>query len=211
MRLPSAKHFAPIVARLLLLSTALGIAACASSGPTRPKQVESHDDGGFSIAEEVHVSGRARADFEEALRLLKHKDYQRGIELLQQVTEAAPDVTAPYIDLGIAYRQVDDLDKAEASLKKALELNPRHPVAHNELGIVYRRTGRFEDARHSYEKALSLHPDFHFARLNLAILCDLYLNDLPCALQNYKAYLQAVPDDKKAAMWISDLQSRIGK
>jgi Flp pilus assembly protein TadD len=117
-------------------------------------------------------------------------------------------VTAPYIDLGIAYGRSGDLDKGIASLRTALELNPRHPVAHNELGMLYRRKGDFAAARASYEQALAVSPAFHFARLNLAILCDLYLADLACALDNYVAYQQTVPDDANAAMWIADLRAR---
>jgi Flp pilus assembly protein TadD len=116
-----------------------------------------------------------------------------------------------HIDLGIAYGRVGDLERAEASLERALELAPRHPVAHNELGIVYRRTGQFEEARESYEKALAVYPDFHFARRNLAILCDVYLLDASCALEHYGLYTQAVPDDEAAAMWIADLRNRVAE
>jgi tetratricopeptide (TPR) repeat protein len=84
-------------------------------------------------------------------------------------------------------------------------------VARNELGIVYRRTGRFEQARESYERALDEYPDFHFARLNLAILCDTFLEDLSCAVEQYERYLQSVPDDEDAAMWVADLRNRIGR
>jgi Flp pilus assembly protein TadD len=173
--------------------------------------METDDAGGFTISEEVRVDAEVGADFEEALRLLEEGQYDSGIALLLQVTEAAPLLTTAHIDLGIAYARVDDLKRAEASLEKALELNPRHPVAHNELGILYRKTGRFEEARESYERALRVYPLFHFARRNLAILCDVYLADTKCALKHYELYTDAVPHDADAAMWIADLRNRIGQ
>ena len=33
-------------------------------------------------------------------------------------------------------RQVDDLENAEASIKRALELNPRHPVGRIVIGVI---------------------------------------------------------------------------
>ena len=195
----------------LLLVAAVTVCACSTSGATRPSPTEALDDGGFTITEKVRVGAEVRADFESALRLLEQKQYADGIALLVKVTEAAPDLTAAYIDLGIAYGEVNDFERAEASLERALVLSPRHPVAHNELGILYRKTGRFAEARKSYERALELHPDFHFARKNLAILCDVYLADMSCALTQYALYAAAVPDDEAAAIWMADLRNRTGK
>jgi Flp pilus assembly protein TadD len=186
------------------------VGGCTTSGSSRPVQIETRDEGGFTISERVRVAAGVHADFETALRHLEQEQYERGIALLVEVTQAAPDVTTPHIDLGIAYGRVGDLERAEESIKRALELNPSHPVALNELGIVYRRTGRFEEARGSYERALEEYPDFHFARRNLAILCDLYLTDLECALRHYQVYSQAVPQDEAAAIWIADLRNRVG-
>ena len=117
-------------------------------------------------------------------------------------------MTAAHIDLGIAYARTGDLDHAEASLHKALELNPRHPAAYNELGLVQRRKGEFAKARASYEAALAQFADFHYAHRNLAILCDLYLGDYTCAMEHYEAYSRLVPDDAEVAKWIADLRNR---
>ena len=98
---------------------------------------------------------------------------------------------------------------AEEYLLQALELNSKHPVALNELGIVYRETGRFAKAKQQYEAAIAVYPGYHHARRNLAILCDLYLGDLGCALQQYEAYMATVPSDPEAEMWITDLRNRM--
>lgn len=198
-----------IAFRAVLLAFALGLVACATPGTPRPEQNVTREEGGFRIEEDARVGGGVRSDFGKAVDLLAREEYARAIALLEAVTEAAPHVTAPHIDLAMAYRHVDELEKAEQSLQRAIEQNPRHPVAHNELGIVLRRTGRFEEARRSYERALSLQPGFHPARRNLGILCDLFLGDLACALEQYEIYSQAVPGDEAAAMWVADLRARL--
>ena len=195
-------------------AVALIVAACATPAlaATRTPKVEITPDAtGFTVTQEIRVSGDVRADYENALRLLAQQQYAQGIALLVKVTESTPAAIAPHIDLGIAYSRSGDLDRAEASLEKALAINPDHPIANNELGMVYRRKGRFADARASYEKALAVYPSFHFAHRNLAILCDLYLMDLGCALTHYEAYSQAVPGDQEAVKWIADLRNRTGK
>ena len=101
-----------------------------------PQTQIQQDESGFTIAEDVRVAVDTRTQYDSAIRLLEQKDYEQGIALLLKVTEAAPDVTAPYIDLGIAYGRSGDLDKGIASLKRALELSPAPP-------------GRVQRARHA--------------------------------------------------------------
>jgi Flp pilus assembly protein TadD len=196
--------------RARLSLAAVVLAACASPGK-RPTQTEVRTERGFVITESLSVGSDVRADFEAAVQRLEQNDTASGIALLLKLTEAAPQLTAAHIDLAMAYEQTGDMEHAEASLKRALALSPRHPVIYNELGIVYRKTGRFEEARRSYTRALELHPEFHFARRNLAILCDVYLDDPACALENYELYANAAPDDEAASAWIADLHKRLGK
>jgi tetratricopeptide (TPR) repeat protein len=200
-----------LMRRAAVLATVCAALACSTTGAKKPGQVELQDQNGFTLTEQARFSAKVRGSFEEALRLIEQDEQERGMEMLREVTEAAPDATAAHIDLGIAYRQAGRFEEAEASLQKAVELSPRHPAAHNELGIVYRKTGRFEEARASYQQALAVYPDFHYARRNLAILCDVYLGDMECAVENYQIYSQMMPEDESVAMWIADLNNRLGR
>lgn len=200
--------------RVLALVVLCGVmAACATTSTPQPKkraQIQVQEQVGFTISEPVSVSDAVRMDYDSALLLLEQGQTDEGIAILERVVADAPDVSGPRIDLGIAAHRKGDLEAAEQHLLAALELNPDHPVVHNELGIIYRKTGRFGEARRSYEAALAIYPGYHHARRNLGVLCDLYLADLECALESYQAYLQTVPEDAQASMWISDLQYRMG-
>ena len=194
-----------------LVAAALALVACATTESQRPPaRIEIQEAVGFTITEEAHIGGDARTDYEQAMLYLDQGRHDEGIALLETVAEAAPELSAPRIDLGIAQHQAGNLEDAEQNLLLALESNPDQPVAHNELGIIYRKTGRFAAARSSYEAALAIYPGFHYARRNLAILCDLYLADLQCALDNYEAYMTTVVSDEEAEMWIADLRYRLG-
>lgn len=195
---------------VLLAVAAFVLSACATTQSTRsPAHIEIQEQVGFTITEKARISGGVRADYEQALTYLDQGRHEEGIALLETVAEAAPELSAPRIDLGIAHHRAGNLEVAESNLLLALEVNPKQPAAHNELGIVYRKTGRFAEAKTSYEAALEIYPGFHYARRNLAVLCDLYLADLNCALANYEAYMATVPSDDEASMWISDIRYRL--
>jgi len=92
-----------------------------------------------------------------------------------------------------------------------LELFPAHPVAGNTYGLLLRSGGRFAEARTVYEQVLAQFPDYGPAHRNLGILCDLYLNDLECALDQYELYSAVEPGDEQVRLWLADLHLRLGR
>lgn len=180
--------------------------SCSAAGET---QRDCTHNGVIEITQDIGVDPEIKDEFNTAITLLNEEKYSEAIRLLRGVTGKTSKFTAPYINLGIAYARIGEMDKAEESLKKALEINDQHPVANNELGIVYRKTGRYTEARERYELTVNTYPEFVPARKNLGVLCDIYLRDFACALEQYEEYLKRIPDDEKVKIWLADVQSRI--
>ncbi|MBT8342175.1 MAG: tetratricopeptide repeat protein [Desulfatitalea sp.] len=185
-----------------------------SAAPSEPKGpfVERLTGGqeGFVVTEVPRLAKAARQDFERAVDLIDAADYEGAIALLEPLAAQSPMVTAPYINLAIAYAHMGRPEKAEPHLKTALTLMPAHPVASNAYGLLHRKAGRFTEARQVYEASLGQFPEYYPLHRNLGILCDLYLNDPDCALAHYQIYNRAIPQDEPVKMWIADLKHRMG-
>ena len=141
------------ITNILLVSAALTFAGCNSTPvkeapraepvqATVPARIEIQEAVGFTIFEDSNITGELRLEYDRAQDLLAQGRLEDAIELLEKVAEAAPTLSAPRIDLGIAYHQLGAMEAAEAHLNTALAINASHPVALNELGIVYRKTAR---------------------------------------------------------------------
>ena len=165
--------------------------------------------GVIEISESFGVDPEIRGEFNQAVILLNQENYPEAIRLLKAVSGKTSKFSAPYINLGIAYARTNELEKAEENFKKALEISQQHPVAQNELGLIYRKTGRYVEARQLYETLLVMYPDFLPARKNLGVLCDIYIQDLNCALEQYEEYLKGIPEDEKVKIWVADVKSRM--
>jgi len=223
-----------VIASYLLLVTGLSLfAGCATVGkakvapaeptpaaaaqpspplPTGPSVVRFTDGReGFVIKEPSTMDAQLRADFDQAGAMIKEAKYDKAIELLEKVIAGSPGMSAPHINLAIAYSRVNKPEQAEEHLKKALESIPGHPVASNEYGLLLRKAGRFAESRLIYEKGLAAFPEYHPIHRNLGILCDLYLKDSACAVEHYEIYDKAMPKDQQVKLWLADLNARSGR
>ena len=156
----------------------------------------------------IEVEDNVKLMFTQALTHLQQQEYEAGIALLESLTTKEKRLAAPFVNLGIAYSRTGQTKLAEHNFSKALRIDVGHAVANNELGLLYRKTGRFNAARSAYQNALVKHPDYLPVRKNLGILCELYLHDMACALEQYQAYLEYAPEEETVARWAMELKHR---
>jgi tetratricopeptide (TPR) repeat protein len=200
--------FTGCAAKAKIAETPTPIATVIDQGPSVARLENGQQ--GFVIRENPKMDSESRSDFERAVSLMNDGKNDKAIELLAKVIERQPGVTAPYINIAVAYMRTNKPEQAEKCLKTALELFPDHPVASNEYGLLLRKAGRFKEARDVYEKAIARFPDYLPIHKNLGILCDLYLSDPVCALKQFEIYSEEMPSDAQVKIWIAELRMRPG-
>jgi tetratricopeptide (TPR) repeat protein len=151
---------------------------------------------------------RATGEFSRALGLMRGADATQAILDMQVLTQSYPDLSGPYANLGILYRNANQLPEAEAALAKATERAPWDAQTWTEYGVTLRQAGKFAEARAAYEKAIAANPSFAPAHRNLGVLLDLYLDDSMTAQAEFETYKALTGEEKPVTGWIAELKSR---
>jgi tetratricopeptide (TPR) repeat protein len=151
-----------------------------------------------------------KVQFEQAIAFMRAGQDEKASALFANIAKLDPKLASPHTNLGILCYREGKPKEAEAAFKEALQLDAKDYVAANYLGMLYRAQGRFSDAEAAYEQALAAKPDYGYAHLNLAILYDIYLDDLPKALDHYEQYQRIDGDsDRQLTGWLADLRQRM--
>ena len=95
-------------------------------------------------------------------------DLGQAEEAVAVFREAAADEDAAsaHSDLGNALRESGALEEAEASLRRAIALDPEHAAAHANIGNVLQDLHRVEEAEAAYGQAIALDPEHAMAHAN---------------------------------------------
>ncbi|MBN2029359.1 tetratricopeptide repeat protein [bacterium] len=78
--------------------------------------------------------------------------------------------TTDYNNLGVAYYNQGQYEKAIEEFNKIILIDSNHVQAHFNLGLVYFQLGRFDEAVQNFQKTISLDSTFYFAHTNLGFL-----------------------------------------
>jgi len=76
--------------------------------------------------------------------LYKEHKYQEALQEYQKILDAQTELYPVYVQIGLCYYQLDDLDKALAFFQKALEKIPASPDILINMGAIYLQKGDLE-------------------------------------------------------------------
>ena len=188
-----------------VLIIVLALSACAS-GPSEPTTT------GNAAPPPVDIPSEAKNEYTKALAALNSGDDEQATIYLTGMTRKYPNLPGPFVNLGILYLKKGRYEDAKNALLQATTVKPGDAVAQTHLGIAYRNLGEFKLAEQSYQEALKAQPNYAYAHLNAGILYDIYLQELPKALQHYEQYKALNSgSDELVEKWIIDLKRRVGQ
>lgn len=106
-----------------------------------------------------NVSPKARQVYDEATKLLQAGEYDGALELLKRAISIQPDYVKAHNDLGAVYLKLNQLDKAEQTLRHAIKLNDKWYLPQLNLGVVLNRQRKYRDAAKLLTELENNHPD----------------------------------------------------
>lgn len=96
--------------------------------------------------------------------LQDHSFYEKAIRYYKIYLEENPTDADARVDMGICYKELNNLTDAEMEMKKALVSAPKHVNAHFNLGIVYRSEGKYQESNEWFKKTVALNPNSEVGR-----------------------------------------------
>lgn len=157
------------------------------------------------------VPSQAVKEFAEVKVAMAGKKWQQAEELLTLMVETYPQLSGPYVNLGIVQKNLGDSESAEKTFVFALETNANNMDAYSQLGLLQREQGKFDAAEKTYLDALDIWPHHLDSNINLGVLYDLYMGRFDDALARYELAQQIQGgEDRRLKGWIVDLKRRIG-
>lgn len=114
-----------------------------------------------------------------------------------------------HAEKGVKYAQAGDLVRAEAELRRAVELAPSDAAYLTSLGGILAVEQKLEEANAFFEKAIKANPEDPVSRRNLAAN-QWQLGQLKPAQANLERLLRSQPADKVATLLLGMVSENLG-
>lgn len=123
----------------------------------------------------------------------RNKVWKDEISLWSDANSKSPNKVRPLINLGYAYGNLQQWDKAINAFNKVNELEPNHhAAAYYNLGIAYWAVGRKDLSMDNYSLAIKTDPKYADAYYGRGV-CYYYMNEQDKALDDYTKAIKILP------------------
>ena len=118
----------------------------------------------------VAAAGPVGAELHQVNELLAAGRVDEALAGYEALAAKAPESAPVHRMLGAAAKKKGDVARAEAELRKAVELDPQDALAHRDLGVLLYETNRQDLALPEGEKALALDPQNAGLLFNMGLM-----------------------------------------
>lgn len=146
--------------------------------------------------------------YKDAIIALNNNELDKAEELFTTMSERQPNIAGPWANLALIEIKRENLAQAELYVKTALDNNADMPQALNLSGYLAQKQGKINVAKNYYLQAINNKPDYALAHYNVALLYDVYLQDIEQAIKHYQLYLTHIEQkDEATENWLEGLKS----
>lgn len=147
--------------------------------------------------------------FKIATELLNSNELDKAKEIFMSLNNDRPDLSGPYANLAIIALKNNKPNKALELVNIALLKNPNLAQALNLLAYLEQIKGDINSAEKHYKQAIKSKPSYSLAHYNLALLYDVYFQDINSAIPHYERYMQLINGkDKSTADWLEQIKRK---
>lgn len=197
--------------KALLLLGLVTVSACS----TQVKQatdstIENTGKAAAGDASTFSVTTEQKQQYRQAITALNNNDLDEAEKLLKDFQQQKPGLAGPLANLGLVFYKRGNTEQAEKYLDQAIQLNDKQAQALNLKGEIAYRRGQVTQAEDYYKKALDAKDDYANAHYNIALLYDVYLQDIAKAVVHYRRYLElSDKPDQNTKDWLEQLENSL--
>ncbi|VAW68057.1 hypothetical protein MNBD_GAMMA09-2392 [hydrothermal vent metagenome] len=151
-----------------------------------------------------------RKIYRDGITALYNNDYPKAKKIFDEFIRNRPEMAGAYSNLALLHFKKNEYAESLKLVNKAIELNPEQAQAYNLRGQIYIINGNINKAKDDYLKAVKIKPAYKNAQYNLALLYDIYLQEIELAIKHYEIYMKLIkkPDDATKE-WIQHLKGTL--
>jgi tetratricopeptide repeat protein len=160
------------------------------------------------VAEVLPQDPKAQLNYGKALHDAGR--VQEAIGKYEFALSRDPSLAEAEFYLGLAWKDLEDLDRAQEHYERSFLLDPKNGKCESNLAGVLLAKGLRAEARQRYEHSITLNPTLQVAHKELGdILCG--TGEYQAAIAHYEAALRIQPDFAEAKQNLSFARSLLGR